>query len=729
MRLLVFTLLIFSSIISANIRAGSTTTIPDSLTQSLNLSNSDSTRAHWLNKITEATMFTDNDTALYYGKQALLFAEKSGSKVEQSAATNNLGIIFYLKSMYADAKYYYSRSAAIREELNDSNAIASCYNNLGALYIDLGNYNKALEYFLKVVSISEKAGYKTQLSQTLNNIGLIYYSTEQYDKSLECFIRSAEIKGSINDTLGLAHAYNNIGEVYRIKRKYADALGYFNKCLEIFERYSDPLNLSKVYTNIGLSYEYQNKYKLAESYFLKALKIKEEQGYSAGIALMYYNLGSLYFKLGEIKKSQNHLLKSLEYLNEKENIDLMVDVYLALSQAHESNGQTKEALTVFKEYSRLKDSLHKNEWNENLADNQIQYETLEKEKEIEGLNKDKKIKDLEIFSHIEANRKQKIIIYAFIVGLTIVLFLLVIIFRQLKLRRKANIVLIEQKAEIETQRDEIESQRNSLAKINAQITDSIGYARRIQSAILPSEKLYEEHFAETWILFQPKDIVSGDFYWISCQGSMVFTVVADCTGHGVPGAFMSMIGNALLNQIVNEEKVFSPAEILQKLHEGIIYALSRHDTIENDDGMDISIVRYNKQNGELLISGTNQPVFLIRKDGSVIPFKGRIIPIGSRFAGRLGENFPELYASFDEIDEIIMMSDGITDQFGGETNEKFGIKRMQNLLNESIGLPAEQQKAIFSDALSGWMNQENKIYSQIDDIAIVGLKFGLVTGN
>ncbi len=276
-----------------------------------------------------------------------------------------------------------------------------------------------------------------------------------------------------------------------------------------------------------------------------------------------------------------------------------------------------------------------------------------------------------------------------------------------------------QKEEITTQHDEIVKQKNIVDQRNKYIVDSIQYAKRIQQALLPADNLLEQNFADFFLIYQPKDIISGDFYWFKhiknrLTDSLVIAV-ADCTGHGVPGALMSMLGIAFLNEIIMRKGEIEAGTILGKLRESIIVHLC-HDDNNNrtSDGLDIALCTLNRKNLLLQFAGANRPLYIIRNRELLI-YKGDKMPIGSYIGNR---TFATTNIQLQKNDCIYMFSDGFTDQFGGDKNRKFMVSRFRSLLISISHLEMKTQKETLISNLSEWQGRNY----QVDDILVMGLK-------
>ena len=345
-------------------------------------------------------------------------------------------------------------------------------------------------------------------------------------------------------------------------------------------------------------------------------------------------------------------------------------------------------------------------------------------------------------------KKQQLVLYFVLIVLLLIGIMSFVLFRNYRIKRRANIALqnkndeiyrqnteiIQQKEEIETQRDEIEAQRDYLAlqseRISTQnkdITDSITYASRIQEALLPQDILTSQLFFDHFIMYRPRDIVSGDFYWARKKGEFIYVAVADCTGHGVPGAFMSMLGIAFLNEIIDKYSCVTSNDILDKLRDKIMYSL--HQTGRDGaskDGMDISVVIFDEKRKKANISCANNPVYIVKTNKEKIqvddPDTFIVIPPDKMPIGFFhGDEKPFQSHEYkvEKGDTFYMFSDGYADQFGGEFGKKFKYNALKNLCVSASSLPLQEQKDIFIETFDNWKNE----HKQIDDVLVIGIRF------
>ena len=361
---------------------------------------------------------------------------------------------------------------------------------------------------------------------------------------------------------------------------------------------------------------------------------------------------------------------------------------------------------------------------------QIQKDTLSNQKEkitIQLARIDDQLKkiseqDSKIKVQLEAIEKQKLILYFVILALLLVSCLGYYIYRGYKIKKEANIKLEEKNRTISLQKDEIEKQRDLAAAQRDQISyqkrhieDSIMYAKRIQTALIPSLELFSDKL-EHFVLYKPLAIVSGDFYWVSTQSNPQVIISADCTGHGVPGAFMSMLGVTMLNEIVNGKHILMPDQIIENLRQGIIKSLKQvaeEDSIK--DGMDIAVCLIDFENNTLWFAGANSPLYLVR-NGELIHYRGDKMPVAIHYKM---EPFTLHKIDLLKGDAFYVFSDGYADQFGGPNQKKFMSMQLRETLVAMSGVPMLQQGERLNKIFEEWRGDS----PQIDDVTLIGVRY------
>ena len=273
-----------------------------------------------------------------------------------------------------------------------------------------------------------------------------------------------------------------------------------------------------------------------------------------------------------------------------------------------------------------------------------------------------------------------------------------------------------QKEKNEMQRDLAEKQRDEISAQKKALTDSIRYASRIQSALQPESKSLSKIFSDYFILNKPKDIVSGDFYWISIKEDKTVVAVADSTGHGVPGAFMSLLGMKILEETVHNIGITQPDKILDNLRDHIIKSMGQTGRAgETSDGMDIALISIDMSNYSLQYAGACNPLLMIRNN-NIIEIKGDKMPLG--YQTRTNKPFTNHDLEIKPYDSIYLFTDGYTDQFGWRTGKKFCIHNFRELLLSIQNVPMKAQKILLEDNLKNWMGD----LEQVDDIMVIGLQ-------
>lgn len=321
-----------------------------------------------------------------------------------------------------------------------------------------------------------------------------------------------------------------------------------------------------------------------------------------------------------------------------------------------------------------------------------------------------------MITQLNAIERQRLIIGLFAVLSVLICVMAYMIYRALLQKKRTNAQLQEKNEYITQQNEEISQQRDKISEQNAEITDSIHYASNIQSAMLPSQEIIDNAGAECFILYRPRDIVSGDFYWAVQKDNYLYISAADCTGHGVPGAFMSMLGITFLNEIVVQDGVCDTGQIVTKLRQSIVSALNKRTDTQRRDGMDLGLCKFDIQKGVLQFTGANNHCYHVR-NGVLETIKADKMPVG--LSDLLETPFSSTEILLQENDCLYLYTDGYHDQFGGPDNKKFMSKRFKELLTEISSLPMQEQKQQLNNAMDQWMGHND----QIDDILVLGIRF------
>ncbi len=692
----------------------------DSLLNELKTAKEDNNKVNILNSLSRNLLYSEPDKALNYAEQSLKLAKKLAKSPDYTKAMsgkkgiansyNNIGNVHFVQGNYEKAIMYYQKSLIISEELGLKKYMGMSYINIGGIYKDHGNYEKAIMYYQKSLKIFEELCDKRYIVLCYNGIGVVHLHLKNYEKAIMYYQKSIIISKELGHKENMGMSYGNIGNVYYEQGSSAS-------------------------TTILAAYNYDK----AIEYYQKSLKISEELGDKRVMAIIIGCIASLNNKQENFHKAIEFAEKSLNLAKEIDALSLEMYAYGYLSESYEGLNNTGKALEYYKLYTDAKDSLFNEEKHKQITEIQTKYETEKKEKEIVLLNKEKKLQKVEIEKKDAEVKKKNLQRNAFIAGFVLLLLLAIVIFRSYRQKKKANINLGNKNKIIEKQKNNIIS--------------SINYAKRIQESILIGEEEIQKHLPDSFIYFQPRDIVSGDFYWFSAHpqrggvqkkspspfgeenlglprreayrggvaSGRVIIAAVDCTGHGVPGAFMSMIGNMLLNKIVNEKQITEPAEILNQLHTGVLTSLQQEKKdAQSQDGMDIALCTIDIENKQIQYAGAINPLYIVHNntldviDADFHSIGGKSL----RGETNIERTFTNHTIPIQKNTSIYMFTDGYVDQFGGEKNTKFNISRFKQLLIDNHKLDMNQQKAYLHKAMEDW-KQNNK---QIDDILVIGIR-------
>jgi tetratricopeptide (TPR) repeat protein len=634
----------------------------------------------------------DYEKAEFYYSKCMQEAKRYQVDNHIAKSYNNLGMIYVRQGMNQKGLDYYKKSLSIKMKISESSRdVLSTLNNIGLVYSSMGDYTTALQYFAKCLKLSEKSNEYGSWSSSLNNIGGIYKTQRDYDKALVYYEKSLKLKKQIDDRRGMAKCYNNIGIIYRYKKEYEVAIDYLNKSMQLRDEVGDFYGKSKTLNNLSNIYTEQGEYAKALECDKKSLAIQRTTNGGRGLAITLNNLARTYIFLEDYKRAINHAKQAFEYAEMMDGVEQKASSSNTLYDAYVGAGNYKEALKYYRIYVKSEKEIRNDVNQKALISQEYKYE-YEKQKALDDSEHEK-----QLALEQEAKEKQQIITYATGVGLGLVAIFLVFVFNRLKVTRK--------------QKGIIEMAHLQLEEKNSEILDSINYAKRIQGAILPSNKIVKEYLTESFVLYKPKDIVAGDFYWMEHRDDKVMFAAADCTGHGVPGAMVSVVCNNGLNRSVREFGLTEPGKILDKTRELVIQEFEKSEE-EVQDGMDIALCTLDGM--DLQYAGAHNPLWIIRNE-ELIEYKGNKQPIG-KFDNPIP--FRTHDVELQKGDTIYIFSDGFSDQFGGEKGKKMKSSNFKKLLLSIQEESMDRQKQLMDEAFEKWRGD----LEQLDDVCVIGVR-------
>lgn len=601
-----------------------------------------------------------------------------------------------------DSSIVYANYAIRLAKKDDYSIITQSYKNIGLAHYFLGNHPLALLNFQKALKIAEEHKLYKEQALLYNALGTFYKKQNNLKLALEAFKNESVFAMQIKDSSLMASALNDIGLVYELQNNNEDAIKNFNDASDIYISVKDSIGLSYSLNYLGEIYSYQKQFDLAIDALKKALTIRENLNDSIGIAVNLNNIGEVYLLQNNNISALDYFFKSLVLSKSLNYTDLTKHTYKFISEVYRSQKNYEQAYYYYDLHVALKDSIFNQQNARLINEMEAKYQNEKKQLQIDNLNKENTIKETKL--HEQAAKAKFLYIGA---GLLCVIILIIILAYRNK--QNANKIISSQKLEVEIQRDLIQAK-------SKEVTDSIYYARRIQRALLASNSLLQSNLPEHFVLYKPKDIVSGDFYWASLQGNKFYLCSADCTGHGVPGAFMSLLNISFLNEAVIEKKIESPDKILNEVRSQIISSLSSGDIEEQTkDGMDAVLCMFDFKGMWLRFSCANNPLWLIRNNELKV-FAADKMPVGMHH----GEEKPFTLQTIGlrKGDIVYLFTDGYSDQFGGEHGKKFKYKKLQELLLDIREKTMQEQKEILDATIEQWRRD----LEQVDDMLIIGIK-------
>lgn len=687
----------------------------------------------------EALRLGELDSSLVYATSALKLAKSKGFSKGESESLNQIGLSYNYMSDNDKALEYFFIAAKLMESQGNKKSLAGVYNNIGNAYSDLGNFQDALLYYFKAADINIQVKNDKWLTINYNNIGLIYSEQGNYPEALSIFYKAQKICEKSGDKMNLARNYDNIGNLYIYLKNYKEALRNHELALKLYVEIEHKKGIAASYNNIGLDYSDLNLRDKALQNYYKALDLNKEIGNQrwmgnnyGNIALLYHNehnykealinynlaqdileqtdnklvmagnlanIGKLYIDTKQYDLARKALNKALILSKEIGSLEDLTDDYHWLSVLDSATGNYGKAYDNYKNYVFYRDSVYNLDNTKKMVQQQMQY-IFDKKQTTDSISNAENLRH-ESLKHEQEINQQKTYTLGLIIGFILMLVAAGASYNAFKQKQKTNEIILQQKHIVEEKHKEI--------------TDSINYAERIQRSFLATKELLDKNLNEYFIIFKPKDVVSGDFYWASSLNNGNFTfVTADSTGHGVPGAIMSLLNITSLEKAIEREN--SPDKILNLTRTTIIERLKKDGSKDGGkDGMDCSIITFNKEKTKLEIASAHNPVWIVRND-EIIEIKPDKMPVGKHDNDNVSFTLQQI--DLQKGDVVYTLTDGFPDQFGGEKGKKFMSKKLRELIAKNAHLTMEEQKRILESTFAQWIGN----LEQVDDVTVIGVR-------
>jgi serine phosphatase RsbU (regulator of sigma subunit) len=657
-----FSILLIISFVPVSGKAGEI----DSLLNIYDKAKNDSLKARACFKIGDYYENYDVNTAIKWGEKAIIHAEKFKDD------------LFMVKTLNYTSTYYFAK----------------------------GDYHHQIELSLKALRLAEEKEFMEQQGSISSNIAAAYMRLEENELAYDWLIKAIDLKEKYSTPEKQAYSISAMGNYYFNMEEFDKALIYHEKAYNLRKEFKDTLKMAINLGNMADCYLELNQLNKAEKLLLEAYQLRKYYNDHYGIVKSQINLSWLYSMKGEDHTAIKYVDSAYQFSLVAEMSDLhqdatlqLADLYANIKDYHKAYEYQHEAFTGWI-------ALHEEQATYDLNELQTFYQTEKIESQNNLLLKDSEIKDLKIKSDAAEIKNQDFIIWVSSAGLLLSLGFVFLLVKWNKKKKKTNALLREQKSEILIQKEIVEEK-------NHEILDSIRYAKRIQAAILPPKKLVKEYLNNSFILYKPKDVVAGDFYWMEHKNGKVLFAAADCTGHGVPGAMVSVICNNALNRSVREHGLTDPGKILDKSRKIVIEEFSKSDE-EVKDGMDIAICSL--EGKTLKYAGAHNPLWIIRNGArEVEEIKANKEPIG-KFMEQTPYDTHTI--ELNTGDTFYLFSDGFADQFGGEKGKKFKTANFKKLLVSVQHESIEQQKNSIDMSFEKWKGE----LEQLDDVCVIGVR-------
>ncbi len=675
------------------------------------------------NKAYYAGLSEDLDKSELYTKQSFIIYKELKNYNAIANCAGALALIRYKQGYHKSALKLFQQGLELFNVIKDTSGIDVLLGNLGALYLDIGEVLKAQSCFFRVLKSVEGSGNKENRAYALMNIGHVYTQQSEYFKAIKYLNESLTLLKLIGDTQGEADLLNDLGGIYLLQKNYTKAEECFLKNYELNLKTERREKIAHALYNIASIDIVKGDYLNGLERLDKSINLFMEIDYKIGFITGKYRKAEIYFFMKKYNEAERILKECSVVANKIGHIDLIKSISAGLYNVYNVKGNYKLALEQHLIFIKMRDSLYNINTQKSIIEKETKHE-FEKQKIRNDAQHLLEIKQREE-KEVSDQKRNNIIIGSVCVVLFFVLIFSGILFNRFRVTKRQKLI-------IELKEKETLLQKHVIEEKHKEVSDSIYYAERIQRSLLGNKVLIEKYISDSFVLFQPKDVVSGDFYWCSELNNSNFAlVVADSTGHGVPGAIMSMLNIACLNEAVKEGNNL-PNEILNRTRKEIIEVLKRDGSKEGGkDGMDCALLCIDFDNFKLKLSAANNPVWIARyKDNEdsvesseynsngyrIIEIKPDKMPVGKHDK----QDIPFTLHEFDlkKGDVIYALTDGFPDQFGGEKGKKFMSKNLRELLLGNAHLPVNYQKELLEKTFANWVGD----LEQIDDVTVVGIR-------
>ncbi|MFI5204337.1 MAG: tetratricopeptide repeat protein [Flavobacteriales bacterium] len=685
----------------------------DSLGKILNDKNTnDTTQTHILHRLTELLYLSNFDTIVPLATRAIKIADAFLAKKQtkfmrrtmlrhKATGVNNLGFYYFSSGRADDAVACFKKALKLQLQVNDYDGISGSYNNLASIFSNQGNIEEALNYYQRSLKLGEKINDKNRIAYAKSNIAGVYDKMGQADDALKLFQEAEKIFKSIKGEIGLSMVYHNMASNYEARNNQKQALKYYLEALELKEKTGDVHGAAYTLNNIANIYLDRGENDKAFECFMSSYKKFLVSGDPEGLANSYGNMGTIYLRRNDLALAKRYA-DSAYILAKRIGFPATIrNAALIMYKVYDKQRNFEKAIEMYREYSLMRDSVI-NDANRKAAmrsQYKFEYEQRSLTDSIQFAKADElnRAKIARQKAEIKAKRNTQLALFG---GLALVLVFAFIMYNRFRITRR-------QKLTIEDQKKEVELQKHMVDEKQKEITDSINYAKRIQYSLLAHTDLLKSNLKDFFVLFKPKDIVSGDFYWATKKNEGFYLAVCDSTGHGVPGAFMSLLNISFLNEAIAEKNILEPHTVLNHVRSRLIESMEG-----GQDGMDAVLVRFN--GNKLQYAAANIRPVMIR-NGKLTELNADKMPVGK---GEKSGSFTLHEIEIIKGDQFFFFTDGYADQFGGPGGKKFKHSSLQKLISDNAQLDSQALSLALQHTFEDWKG----MLEQVDDVCLIGIR-------
>lgn len=667
----------------------------DSILQLYHATQQDTLRLYYLRIFAEYL----SSEYLWTRYNALLYRQSMSSndsihRYYRACALNNTGYeLQYVKNDLEAAKKKYRESYELFKELNNAAGLGVEINNLAYIYQHEGNLQKSVELYMEAGKLFEKLNAPLGLANIYVNLGDIYFKNDELNKAEEFFNKALVYAVKTEQETVLANVYNQLAAVYNRVDSTTKAIRFYKKALAIYQKTDNYSRLALVSLGLSNTYAKQKDQPASENFVLFAYRNSLKSPDLQVKARVYNKVALLYIGKSDFRRAEAFADSAYRFAKQLSYSELQAEAAQDLSTIYRQQGDFRKAYLFLNEAKLLQDSLKSDATRKSIIRSQYQLEYNKKSIELKA-EQDKK----DAIRAAEKRQQQLILIFV-IIALSVIAVFAFVAYKNYMKAKKQNVIIEHQKALVDEKQKEI--------------VDSITYAKHLQEAILTPREFINAAVPSNFILYKPKDLVAGDFYWAERVQDYFFIAAADSTGHGVPGALVSVVCSNALNRSVREFQLLEPGEILDKTRELVIETFTKSNSGVRD-GMDISLLRIDLTRKELAWSGANNPLWLVANE-QLQEIKGDKQPVGKYDHA---SPFKTHRIPYTTSTMLYLFTDGMADQFGGPEGKKFKYKQLSQLLLKIHQLEVPEQEKTIEKHFEDWKGS----LEQVDDVCLIGIR-------